>query len=213
MTLEEKYWRKAEKAAYYLEAAPFLRMVGVNGSLTSGKINQMSDIDFLIVTKSKRIFTCRFFVNFIIQILNLKRTNSKIAGRICLNRYITTDSLVIYPYDIYHAKVYSTTVPILDKNIYQKFIDENYWMNNFVEVKKNTEKKHNKNILLICFCIFFEHLLSGTMGNIIENILKNIQIKKIKNNSLTLKNKGLIIANDAMLCFHPTSLTRLTKIG
>lgn len=211
--LEKKYWQIAQKASYFLQLSPFLKMVGINGSLARHCITKESDIDFIVISEKGRIWTCRFFVTAIITVLGLKRHGKKVAGRICLNRFITTESLVLFPYNEYHAKVYSLTVPTIDQNIYQKFVSENCWMTNYTDTKKINPMLVKKNIFFKFISKILELILNKNFGSIIEIFLKNYQIKKIKKHPLTINNKGLIIANDSMLCFHPTSDVNLTKIG
>ena len=211
--IQKNYWSRAYRAAFVLQLVPFIRMVGVNGSLARGEATEKSDIDFLVVAVAGRIWTCRFLTTVIVALMGIKRTANKISGRICLNRFITSDSLSIYPYDEYHARNYSLTCPILDINIYERFIIENCWMNNFSEIKDFSGQRLENSKILHRLQKAIEKILSSRMGLYIEKRLKNYQLNKIKKNILTKNNQGMIVANDRMLCFHPTSKFNLTNLG
>ncbi len=207
--LEKKYWDKAQKAARFLQVVPFVRLIGVNGSLAQGKINARSDIDILIIAKSSRIWTCRFFSIILMKFAGLKTSKNRTAGQICLNRFITDKSLCIVPYDYYHARDHSSMVPIYDKNLYYKYKLENRWMKQYIKWPKITKRLIKESKALKKCRNFLEWFLSGSLGNWLENLAKKYQIKKIKNNSLIIPNKGIIIANDKTVCFHPISKSKL----
>lgn len=190
--------------ARFLQFAPFLEMIGVNGSMTSGKISQNSDIDFLVVVKAGRIFTGRFFVTFLTYITGRRRYGQKIAGRICLNRYHTDDFLEIFPHDDYHGKVFSKLFPILDlRDYYKRYKEVNSWLKNygFVEAKYPKVKPGR---LLGVIRKFFEWILSGRFGNFLDRRLGSWQKKRILNDIRTIKApKGRVRVSDKELCFHP----------
>jgi len=56
--IAESLWIKAEKIARILWIVPYIRLVAVSGSLARNAPNEKSDIDFLIITKSGRIWFC-----------------------------------------------------------------------------------------------------------------------------------------------------------
>lgn len=208
--LQKKLFKKAQFAAKIAQIIPFVKMIGLNGSLAQNKIKATSDIDFLIVTKYGRVFTARFFIIILYQIFGLKRTNNKIAGQICLNRFITDRSLEIIPKDEYHAKNYALTIPLFDEVIYEDFVKANFWMNKYAQFYKG--KKYLSSKILLFFKHIIEFILSGKFGDLIEKKCKQFELKKIISNPLTKEGKGIIIATDKMLCFHPTSNTQMIKI-
>lgn len=180
-----KRWQKAIFITKILSAIPFVGLVGVNGSMVFLEdLKETSDIDFLIITKGRRVYTVRFLATIVLFLLGLKRHGKHIAGRACLNRYISEKSLEIKPHNYYHAQVFSAVVPVFDKNnIYPLFQKANQWM----------EKKFNFKVRSSIFLIktfnlpikqskfagkiqsFLEKILGGKLGDLIERILFAIQ--------------------------------------
>lgn len=206
--LLEKRWKTTYRVAKFLELAPFIKMIGVNGSMASGKIKEESDIDFLIITETGRIWTARAFITFLTHITGKRRYGKKIAGRICLNRYQATKSLEIMPHDNYHSKVFSKLVPIFDTDrIYEEYKNKNKWMEDFgCEIAPGSNKKAIKNSKILgAIRKFFEWILKRRFGDFLEKKLGNWQKKRILSDPRT-KNapKGRVRISDEELCFHPS---------
>jgi len=210
MGLVQKRLRKAKLIASILVIVPFVRMIALTGSLARCQSNKNSDIDFFIVTKAGRIWTCRFFLVFLLKILGQYRTEGKSAGRICPNRYQAENSLEIYPRSIYHAKEYSQIVPLFDKGgVYREFQKSNQWMvkklkNQIAKSKIGRQDlKLKNNFLFGLLQEFSERLLFGRFGDLLEEKLKNYQTKRILWDKRTYQKKARIIISDQKLCFHP----------
>jgi hypothetical protein len=104
-------------------------MVGLNGSMATGTFSEKSDIDFYIVTTPGHIYLGRALCILVTQALGLRRHGNKVAGRICLNRFATTEFLEITPNDTYHARVFHNTFPLYaSSGTYEKFTGANTWM-------------------------------------------------------------------------------------
>ncbi|HSI20115.1 MAG TPA: nucleotidyltransferase domain-containing protein [Verrucomicrobiae bacterium] len=129
-----RYWRRAVFVAAVLRCVPFVRMVGLNGSMVTGTFRQQSDIDVYIVTKTGHIFLSRFLVTAVVALLGLKIRPNKEAGMICANRFAIEDFVEITPHDSYHARVFHNLIPLfVDGRAYQAFRAENQWMHEFGE--------------------------------------------------------------------------------
>jgi hypothetical protein len=185
-------------------------MIALTGSMASGEVKPHSDIDFFIVTKEGRIWTSRFLTVFLLKILGQYRTDKKIAGKICPNRWQTEDSLKIYPQNSYHAREYSQIVPLFEiDEVYQKFQEKNQWMVKKLKVQNSNLKTTTKNLklknnfLLGLLRKAGERFLSGWLGDLLENKLKNYQKKRILWDKRTYQEKARIIISDQILCFHP----------
>jgi len=176
-----KHWK------WLLNFCPYIRAIFIVGSVGGGYAKKQSDIDFLIIVKNGRIFTARAILTFITQIFYLRRNKNKITNRFCLNHYLTEDNLKLPYKSEYDKKMYTLGLQVLfDKNnLYQKFL----FANNFNNQKINFQK--------------LRKVKNRIIGDFFERILKKLQIRKIKNNIATKTGKGIIIANDKQLQFHP----------
>jgi hypothetical protein len=80
-----------------------------------------SDIDLFVVTSPRRLWTVRILMTLVFQLLGVRRYGKKIAGRLCLSFFSTTDGLDMSEIaldggDPYLATWVKYLSPILDKN-------------------------------------------------------------------------------------------------
>lgn len=221
-----KYWGRALASRYLYAWVPYLRYVGLNGSLARGVASKKSDIDLMVIAEPGHIFTVRFLMISTIALIGIKRSQKKIAGRLCVNYFITSDNLDIKPHTNKVAGWYKNMVGLIDTDQkiskfkpqisklkfksqnYNNLINErNEWMGKYrVPISRN-QLKFNQMIksvgepwVSVRRCIEFALFL---VGDALEIFLKYIQIAKIKRHPLTASNPTKIIISDKELMFHP----------
>jgi hypothetical protein len=202
-------YKIAEKVAWWLRFAPFVRMIAVTGTLAMKNSEKDSDIDFFVVLAKDRIFTGRLIVTLIVYLLGKRRYGKKIKNRVCLNYFITTGSLEIKRQDLFAANEYSFIYPLYGFDIFQKFCEANIsWINmlkpnyQFPELKPAEHYlEHSKVSRLIQKTK--EALINILGGDRIEAWLKKKQIAKIKKNPLTHKKGAYVEYTDDNLVFLP----------
>lgn len=209
--LKEK-WDKFHKRVKVFNSIPFVDFVLAAGSMAMGTAKETSDFDVIIGVKKGRIFTLRFFSVLFLGIRGWRTTasenmedKSKSADKICLNHFVTPESYKLSPpYNNYWKALYESLIPMLgDKEAIKEFFTANDWVD-----QEKTKNKH-ENVLLIKKTLmgnFLSFILSGKFGDIVERLLKNIQVKKIErnlNNGYT--HKPRIIYSDSELEFHPNT--------
>jgi hypothetical protein len=124
-----RYWRRAMWTAWVIRWLPYVRLVGLNGSMVTGSLNKESDIDFYVVTANGRIYTTRAFVTAVVHCLGVRRHGRHIAGRICLNRYAVRSYLRIDEANLYHARVFHNLIPLYaEEGVYEEYRKANHWM-------------------------------------------------------------------------------------
>lgn len=200
---KSKYMQKAIRICLILRFIPFLRMIGLNGSMVRGEFFKDSDIDFIIICEAKRMYFVRQLVMFLLTIFRLKRSDQNTVSKICPNRWATTNRLQITPKDDYHAWTFSSTIPIYSQNLtYQNFVRANSWM------REQGFAIHTRDIIikdsrLVTWCkTWLERRLSGHFGNYLESRFKQSQIKRIKSKTNNSQDQWNIRINDDELCFH-----------
>lgn len=195
--------------AFILQAVPFVRMVGLNGSLAREEAKKSSDIDFLIITKKGRIWTCRAFVTLMTHLTGQRRYGSKVAGRICLNRYQTDKFLEIKPHNHYHYLVFSNLIPLVDiEGTYLKYFLANRWMKDWARFIKFQDISAGENRIMRFFRKIGENILDKKLGDFLEKQFKNLQRRRILTDIRTLRApKGRVRISDQELCFHPLKNT------
>lgn len=209
------YLRRAQIIAEFLRFAPFVRMVLLNGSVAKGEATDKSDIDFLIVAKADRIFSGRFFATLLVHLTGFRRYDDKIAGRICLNRYQTTDNLTLNPRTQKNALYHASTICLWQKgDLYQRFKQSNNWFKKY-QVDFQHQKPRSDNYFwqtvstLIQWVL--EFIFELALNDWGEKICKQYQTTRINHDIRTIKaNPGEIFVSDNELRFHPRK--NLTKI-
>lgn len=210
----ENYMRRAKFVASILQICPFVRAVFLTGSLARGEAKEKSDIDFFIVTKKGRIWTCRLFVTILVSMTGYRRHKDKISGRICLNRYQTEDNLDIKPHNSYHAFDYSKIRPLWETNgIYSSYLKENRWIKQKFGFSMKARRYCSTSWRTINFSItrritlldYARRIGERIFGsNWLENKLKQYQSQRILSDARTLNSpKGKVFISDKELRFHP----------
>ncbi|MFA7253016.1 MAG: nucleotidyltransferase domain-containing protein [Patescibacteria group bacterium] len=208
-SINRKLIRKTQKFAYLLQLLPFIRLVILNGSLAQLEAREGSDIDLLIIAKHGRIFTVRFLVN-LFGIVSLQKRprdeNKNHFGKFCFN-YFMSDSFLkigVAPGRAeYCRQNYSKSIRVFgDKKLFDRFLREN-------KLPGAGDKKL-KGIFPVQVNILFrwkghllEFLLSGLIGDKVEETLRRIQVAKIMADPITNKYKEYIVYNENELRFHP----------
>lgn len=153
--------KKAERVAEFLKIVPWVKMVGVTGSLALLNSDKNDDIDILIVSEKNRLWLTRLLVTLLVELLGERRRPPKIdsslltnyrtcdnlstRNKICLNMFLDEDHLMVpkKEQDLYSAHEVAQMRPLWDKdNTYQKFLAANQWVKNYLPnaVKVKSQK-------------------------------------------------------------------------
>ena len=206
-------WKRARKIFWIMRITPFLKMILISGSLAMGNSKNESDIDLVIAAKKGRIWTVRTFVTLLTSVLGVRRHGNVTKNKICLNHYITDESLKIPFESLYNAQNYIHLINVYDseedKKIFKKFQEENKWIKKYARNYKPAElggfRSIGRNKIFELISRFFEIILSGKLGDYLEKKLSEIQSERIKKDKLYKKSGGRITIDDDQLEFHPDS--------
>lgn len=200
--IEKQFYKKTEKYLKYIKWIPWILMIWVWNSISMNTATKKSDIDLYIVTKQNRLWFVRILISFIFQILWVRKTAKKHAGRFCLSFFSTKKWMDFSQFALkndiylYFWIIYFKPILNYDKT-YENFIQINSKWANFSDYKdifiKNKKYiKYKKNIKKWkCKILDF-----------FENIFKKFFLRKtIKNYKKLWKPFGIII-NDEILKFH-----------
>lgn len=203
--LIEKRWHRAGKTAWFLQMVPFIRFISVTGSLAYETIKETSDIDIFIITKARRIWLVRAISTLLLRMVRRYRTERERAGKICPNRFVTDHFLIIRPQNRYHAQDYTQMVPLFDiGGMYEKFIEKNKWMEQFGFFKPRRAIALVHSPTLTRVRKIGEFILSGFLGDWLENFFRHYQLRHLKKEYPDLNEpNSTIIANDNEIRIHP----------
>lgn len=214
--LSASKWKKFLRMVKPLALAPYLRGVFASGSMAINNTTEESDFDVLIIVRSGRLYTCRFFLWAISSLLRIRRKkNQSIApDKLCFNHYITDDNLHINHESIFNAQTYINLKPVMIKSeLVDQFYLENIWLNNYAyhfRPQKNFVGRSVKpSSVFMIFAETLEFILDLSPGETLERVLKYVQQKKIKSDPVIYESGGRIIFSDQELEFHPHSFERV----
>lgn len=202
--LSIKKIHKLKKYTRLLKMVPFVEMIMVTGNLSYKNVKKDSDLDVLVACKYKRLWTGRFLMTIVTQILGIRMHGDKHSDRVCLNYYITDKFLEVPTRDLFAAHEYSFSFPIYGMEIYKRFVKSNIWIRDY--------KPHYKtNVLTMDLCekdsslsLFVKNLFKEFVDfDFIENFLRKVQTKKIKANPKTQYKGAIIEVSDQYLVFLP----------
>lgn len=120
--------RQAVRAGRFISMFPYVRFVGISGSLSKGYADEKSDFDFFIVAENKRLWICRTLLHLFKKITFLAGQQDKF----CMNYFIDTHDLRIEEQNRYTAIELASLIPVSGYDIYIKLEQANQWVNNFL---------------------------------------------------------------------------------
>jgi hypothetical protein len=168
----EKAMLIAKEKAKFISKFPFVKAVGVSGSLSKGYYDSESDIDFFVITEHSKLWICRSLLMFYKKafLLNSRKF-------FCINYFISENQLEIEEQNIFTATELKTLIPLQGKLEFEKFYIKNNWINNFFP---NFE--HQTNSTLTTFKPWFskmiELIFNSKIGMLLDRLLKSFTLKK-----------------------------------
>ncbi len=206
--LADQKWKKALQAIKLIQIIPCIKSIQISGSLAINNSKDNSDIDLLIISQTGRIWTARILLTIFAYLTKQYRHNGLTKNRLCLNHYLTEESLHIPYHSLYNAQTYFNLMPITGKKMAENFQKNNQWIGEYL-VNFTRPPKNHLRIIKVNWLFFLRRalrfILDSKIGDILESFLRNFQIKRIKKNPLTRQSGGRIVFNNQQLEFHPNS--------
>ncbi len=209
-------WHIASQSIRRITWVPFLRMVAVTNTLALNMADQDSDIDVLIVGSAGRLWTVRWMVSAVLQVLGRRRHGRFIANRICLSFYCSDRALSLRQFfsridDVHYCYWVGMTAVMFTaqgSHTDKKFYRENSWIREYFP-------QHHWIGVTPVFAVAdsgavervrraLEWVLSGVVGDWGERALRWIQRKKIYAHRESRVHQGGVdvMVTDDVLKFH-----------
>ena len=121
----EQLLSKAMKIGRFLYKFPYVRAIGISGSLSKNYADQKADIDFFIITKANRLWIAR-------TLMHIFKKLTFLTGRqhlYCMNYYVDESALEVENKNIYTAIEVTTLLPVYGKEKLHDFFAANDWVN------------------------------------------------------------------------------------
>jgi hypothetical protein len=113
----------AAKGSRLLFRFPYVRGVGISGSLSKNFADENADIDYFIITRSNRLWIARTLMH------GFKKLNFLIGREdwYCMNYYVDEEALKIEEMNIFTATELITLKPVCGNGALERFFDANDW--------------------------------------------------------------------------------------
>lgn len=120
-------WRRAEWIGRLLRAVPFVRMVGVTGSVAMNHASRGDDLDLLCIATRNRVW---LVVAMLRVVQHLVRRIASLD--LCVNCVLDESDLEIRHQNLYLAHQISQLVPLWGGETYERFLTTNRWFRRFL---------------------------------------------------------------------------------
>ncbi len=120
----QKLFPQAIRIGAFLYKFPYIRAVGISGSLSKNYADEKADFDFFIITKSNRLWIAR-------TILHLFKKFTFLVGKqnlYCMNYFVDEEALKIKEKNIYSATEILTLFPVAGYATINEFLRINKWV-------------------------------------------------------------------------------------
>jgi predicted nucleotidyltransferase len=117
----------AHRISKFLYRFPFVRGIGISGSLSKNFADEKSDIDFFVITRANRLWLARTF-------MHLYKKLTFITGRqhwYCMNYYVDEEALQINEKNVFTATELITLMPVCGNGALDKFFHVNEWARSY----------------------------------------------------------------------------------
>ena len=164
--------KKAKKMSNFISNFPFVKGVGISGSLSKGYYDKDSDIDYFIITENHRLWVARTILILFKKIFLL---NSK--KYFCVNYFLSMNSLEIKEKNRFTATELTTLIPMCGKQEFQKFFKENEWVSNFfpnVSISTDEINEIKKPFVIKAF----QSIFKNGLGDKLDDFFLKITLKK-----------------------------------
>jgi len=170
----EQILSTAYKISRLLYQFPYVRGIGISGSLSKNFADKNADIDFFIITASNRLWIARTAMHF------LKKL-SYLVGRqhwFCMNYFIDEDLLEIEEKNIYTATELITLIPVCGDQTFQQFFFANNWASEYYLNYRFKNERFLKKSGQSFIKRIVEKIFNNQFGNGMDNFLMKLTTKR-----------------------------------
>ena len=212
--MSDKKFKIALRAIKLFKYFTFIKLIAVCNNLAWSNARKQSDIDLFIITNKKRIWLVRFWSIILISLLGLRPPKEKVEDKLCLSFYTTEENLdlskiKISAEDIYLVFWLATLRPVYERDdFYNKLIKANSWLEKYLPHWQAQKFGYRYKVEDNKFNRFIykskEFVWGGFLGDWLEKIFKNIQLKLMsqKKKDLAVTDDTRVIISETMLKFH-----------
>ncbi|HLF45125.1 MAG TPA: hypothetical protein VI548_01785 [Chitinophagaceae bacterium] len=155
---------------------PYVRAIGVTGSVSKYFADEDADIDYFIITKANRLWMARTLMHLYKKLPFLKKRNKWY----CMNYYVDEAVLQIEEKNIYTATELITLIPMQGVTDFIKFFDANKWANDYFPNYKFNHPVKEEPPVFYPLKMFFEFLFNNKLGNWLDDYFLKLTTRRWK---------------------------------
>lgn len=183
----------AKRVCSLLAKFPYVRGIGISGSLSKNFADENADIDLFIITAKDRLWIARTFMHAFKKLTYLFNKQHLF----CMNYYIDEQNLEIPEKNIYTATEVVTLIPLQGDVQFVDFFAANAWSRLFLPnniMRMSTAKPEPKN----WFKLWVEGILNNKFGDWLDNRLWETTSSRWNKKTASKKrnSKGQVMAMD-----------------
>lgn len=112
---------RAKRVARFISWFPFVKFIGISGSLSKGYADDKTDFDFFIVTSANTLWICRTLLHLVKKMSYLIRKQQSM----CMNYFVDEHHLELEEKNIFTRIELSTLIPVYNHSIYRNILRSN----------------------------------------------------------------------------------------
>lgn len=171
----EKLLPKATRIGRFLYKFPYVRAIGISGSLSKQHADEKADIDFFVITKPNRLWIAR-------TIMHVFKKFTFLTGRqhfYCMNYYVDEAALQVKDKNIFTAIEIKTLLPVCGRKMMNNFFAANDWTDEFLPACSFRHQQKAEPGRL-WFKRVTEWLFNNKIGDWLDNYLMKITTRRWK---------------------------------
>ncbi|PWT99002.1 MAG: hypothetical protein C5B52_11340 [Bacteroidetes bacterium] len=168
--------KKAYAIAAFLYKFPYVRGIGISGSLSKNFADEDADIDFFVITKKNRLWLAR-------TAMHMFKKLTFLVGKqdwFCMNYYVDEDALLIEERNMFTAMELITLLPACGNGVMGRFFDVNEWARDYYP--RYEELNHSSKRLThdVWYKRMIEWLLNNKLGDSLDNYFLRLTSRRWK---------------------------------
>lgn len=165
---------RAHKAARFFFRFPYVRGIGISGSLSKNVAQKDSDIDLFVVTKANKLWIARTLMCLYVKMAYLIHRKHLY----CLNYFVDEEALLIQEKNVFTAMETITLIPVCGSGTMNNFYKANNWISTYYKGynKKTIGNKITAANTLVK--ILMEFLFNNKLGNWLDSCLMKITSRR-----------------------------------
>lgn len=158
----------AARISRQLYLFPYVRGIGISGSLSKHFADEQADIDYFIITRRNRLWIARTLMHLFKKMNYLRNRQNWY----CMNYYVDEEALEIKEKNIFTATEMITLLPASGNGGLVKFFDANNWTAHYFPHYRTRQKEAKGPVPSSILKTTLEKLLNNRWGDRLDDLLQ-----------------------------------------